>query len=172
MNENVENSSENIDLEKEMDVVELCPHCDTENAVKANPGQMITICKNCGKAIVLCDKCVSLHTDKDGKIEERDCSDCKFCDLANFMNYLKGFCTVEKFLENLNPPLTDMTTGLPMGISATLDDYLNDTYGDTVQWDVKYWDIYRLVKESVLDKDSSESDCREIVETIIKMNKE
>lgn len=152
--------------EVEMDVVEICPHCDMENNIKAQPGQMIGTCSDCGRRIVLCDKCLSLNPDE----ANRPCENCKFCDLANFMNYLKGFCTIEKFLESLNPSLTDMTTGLPAGAVATLDDYLNDTYGDDVNWDVKYWDIYRMVSDCLLNESSSEADCRDFVYEVIQKN--
>jgi hypothetical protein len=88
------------------------------------------------------------------------------------MNYLKGFVTVEKFLESLNPPLTDMTTGVPDGSTPTLDDYINDTWGDSVNWDVKYWDIYRMVKECFLNEESTEEECRDVVQRIIEKNRE
>ena len=149
-----------------MVVIEVCPYCDTENTVQALPDQMIGTCSNCGRRIVLCDKCLALNPDENA----RPCDNCKFCDLANFMNYLKGFGTVERFLGTLNPPLTDMTTGLPDGVTATLEDYMNDAYGDDVNWDVKYWDIYRLVRDCFLNANSSEEDCRDFVQTIIEKN--
>ena len=151
---------------KTMTVIEVCPHCDTEHTFHALPEQMIGTCSNCGKRIVLCDKCCTLNPDE----KDRHCDKCKFCDLANFMNYLKGFCTIDKFLESLNPALSDMTTGLPDGAVPTLEDYLNDAYGDSVNWDVKYWDIYRLVRECFLNEDSSEEDCRDFVQQIIEKN--
>lgn len=154
------------DNDKTMTVIEVCPHCDTEHTFHAPPNQMIGTCSNCGKRIVLCDKCCTLNPEE----KDRPCDNCKFCDLANFMNHLKGFCTTEQFLAALNPSLTDMTTGLPEGATATLLDYLNDTYGDAVNWDVKYWDIYQLVDECFLNKDSSEEDCREFVQEIIEKN--
>lgn len=152
--------------EENMEVVEICPHCDTENEFIAAPEQMIGTCSKCGKRIVLCDKCCMLNP----SLNDRPCDNCKFCDLANFMNYLKGFCTIERFLESLNPSLTDMTTGLPDGTVPTLDDYINDTYGDSVDWDVKYWDIYRMVSECFLNSDSSEADCKDFVQQVIEKN--
>ena len=151
-----------------MTIIEVCPHCDTKHTFHALPEQMIETCPNCGKRIVLCEKCCTFNPDEN----DRHCDNCKFCDLANFMNYLKGFCTIEKLLESLNPVLSDMTTGLPDGVTPTLEDYLNDTYGDAVNWDVKYWDIYRLVSECFLNEDSSEEDCRDFVQQIIKKNLE
>lgn len=150
------------------EIYEVCPHCGHENKLTASEGQMIATCAECGKAIVLCDKCTSINPNA----EDRHCENCKFCDLANFMNYLRGFVTIEKFLGALNPPLVDMTTGLPEGIEGSLDDYLNDTYGDDVFWDVKYWDIYRLVKECFLNAESTEEECRDFVQAIIEKNNE
>lgn len=151
-----------------IEVYEICPHCGKENHLNAKDGQMIATCKRCGRRIVLCDKCVTLNPN----VEDRHCENCKFCDLANFMNYLQGKATIEQFLESLNPALTDMTTGLPDGVKPTLEDYLNDTYGDDVNWDVKYWDIYRLVSECFLNDTSTEEDCRDFVQEIIEKNKE
>lgn len=153
-----------------IEVVECCPHCDTENELEVSDTfetQMTTVCKGCGKVIVLCDKCACL---KD--VGSRHCENCPFCDLANFMNYLKGNVTIEQFIGSLNPVLTDMTTGLPEGVTPTLSDYLNDTYGDAVQWDVKYWDIYRMISECFLNSESSEDDCRDFVEELITRNRE
>lgn len=152
---------------KKMDVYEICPHCGHENHIIPSQEQMIGVCEDCGRRIVLCDKCCQL-CNNDG-IDSRDCENCKFCDLANFMNYLKGFVTAEEFLSSLNPPLTDMTTGLPDGKIPTLEDYINDE-NDDVNWDVKYWDIYRLVKECFLNADSSEEDCKDFVQEIIEKN--
>lgn len=155
-----------------MEVVEVCPHCDHENIYDdvsdTMDTQMIGNCAFCNKSIVLCDKCVKLHPDEN----ERPCDNCAYCDLANFMNYLKGLNTIEEFLGSMNPPLTDMTTGLPDGEKATLEHYINDDLGDDVLWDVKYWDIYRLVKECFLNKESSEEDCRDFVGEILAKNKE
>lgn len=155
-----------------MEVVEVCPHCDLENIYKdvsdTMDTQMIGTCAFCNKSIVLCDKCHTLHPDE----KERPCDTCAYCDLANFMNYLKGLNTIEEFLGSMNPPLTDMTTGLPDGEEATLEHYINDDLGDDVLWDVKYWDIYRLVKECFLNKESSEDDCRDFVGEILAKNKE
>lgn len=155
-----------------MKVVEVCPHCDLENIYKdvsdTMDTQMIGTCAFCNKSIVLCDKCNTLHPNE----SERPCDTCAYCDLANFMNYLKGFNTIEEFLGSMNPPLTDMTTGLPDGVEATLEHYINDDLGDDVLWDVKYWDIYRLVKECFLNKESSEDDCRDFVGDILAKNKE
>ena len=154
-----------------MEVVETCPHCGHENTYgevsDTMDTQMIGVCKSCGKSIVLCDKCVSLNPDE----SNRPCHDCPLCDLANFMNYLRGFNTIEEFLGSLNPTLTDMTTGLPDGEKATLEHYINDDLGYAVAWDVKYWDIYRLVKECFLNKESSEEDCRDFVFEIIEKNR-
>lgn len=152
-----------------MKITEWCPHCELENDLEVSDTletQMTAVCKDCGKVIVLCDKCFAING-KDG----RDCANCPFCDLANFMNYLKGNATVEQLLSLLNPSLTDMTTGLPDGVVPTLEDYLNDTYGDDVQWDVKYWDIYRMVKECFLNSESSEEDCRDFVASLIMKNR-
>jgi hypothetical protein len=150
------------------ETIEWCPHCDTECTFHPTEDQMIGTCTNCGRRIVLCDKCCELNPN----VGDRQCEDCKFCDLANFMNYLKGFVTVEKFLESLNPTLTDMTTGVPDGCTPTLDDYINDTWGDSVNWDVKYWDIYRMVKECFLNEESTEEECRDVVQRIIEKNRE
>ena len=155
-----------------MEVIEVCPHCDHENAYKdvsdTMDTQMTATCEKCGKTIVLCDKCTALHTDAD----ERPCDNCPYCDLANFMNYLKGFNTVEEFLGSLNPTLSDMTSGLPEGVEASLEHYLSDDLGDDILWDVKYWDIFRMVKECFLNKDSTEEDCRDFVGEIISKNRE
>lgn len=153
-----------------MKITERCPHCELENDLEVSDTletQMTAVCKGCGKVIVLCDKCSSINGESD-----RDCANCPFCDLANFMNYLKGNATLEQLLSSLTPALTDMTTGLPDGVVPTLEDYLNDAYGDEVQWDVKYWDIYRMVKECFLNSESSEEDCRDFVETLITKNRE
>ena len=153
-----------------MNITEWCPHCEIENDLEVSDTfetQMTTVCKGCGKVIDLCDKCAGL-TGEDG----RNCDKCPFCDLANFMNYLRGNATIEQLLSSLSPALTDMTTGLPDGVVPTLEDYLNDAYGDEVQWDVKYWDIYRMVKECFLNSESSEEDCRNFVETLITKNRE
>lgn len=43
------------------EVVEMCPHCETENVY---PGYEVekngykVICKNCGREIMLCDECL------------------------------------------------------------------------------------------------------------------
>ena len=161
----MENENKKNDSGK-MTVIETCPHCETTNELVADENQMIAECSGCGKCIVLCDKCLALNPD----VSNRPCDKCKFCDLANFMNHLRGFCTTEQFLAAMNPPLTDMTTGLPEGAKPTLYDYIDDTYGDDVNWDVKYWDIYRLVEECFLNASSSEDDCRDFVQEIIEKN--
>ena len=151
-----------------MKVIEVCAHCDNENHFGNVPDDCWVLpCKDCGKVIPLCDKCASLHPDGSG----RPCDDCIVCDLANFMNYLRGNATVEDFLASLNPSLTDMTTGVPEGETPTLQDYLDDTWGDAVNWDVKYWDIYRMVSETFLNAESSEQDCRDFVEQVVERNK-
>ena len=155
-----------------MEVIEVCPHCDHENTFKdvsdTMDTQMIGTCAACNKKIVLCDKCTSLNPDE----AVRHCDNCPFCDLANFMNYLSGKNTIEQFFAALNPPLTDMTTGIPVGQEATLKHYINDDLGDGVNWDVKYWDLYRLVMECFLDKNSTEDDCRDFVAEIIQKNRD
>lgn len=43
------------------EVVEVCPHCDTENIYEpgeAMDAEYIATCKNCGKKIFLCDQCM------------------------------------------------------------------------------------------------------------------
>ena len=151
------------------ETIEMCPHCDAENRYEGLAEDRMTAeCKSCGKVIPLCDRCAAMHPNA----EERPCSDCIFCDLANYMNCLRGKTTVEKFLAALNPPLTDMTTGLPEGGESTLQNYLDDAYGDAVNWDVKYWDIYRSVSECFLTKSSSEADCLDFVKDIVRRNKE
>lgn len=153
-----------------MGIVEICPHCDHENTfVNVTDDCWMLPCQDCGKVIPLCDKCATLHPNA----EDRPCDDCIMCDCANFMNYLRGHNTVEDFLGALNPPLTDMTTGdIPEGTVLTLQDYIEDTYGDKVNWDVKYWDIYRLVSETFLNSGSSQQDCLDFVAQIVEKNKE
>lgn len=150
------------------EITEVCPHCEHENTFVVDEDVWTSVCAKCGNVITLCDKCAWLHPNA----EDRKCDDCLMCDLANFMNYLKGGISIEKYLSSLNPSLTDMTSGLKEGQESTFDNYFNDVYGDDVLWDVKYWDIYRMVKECFLNKDSSEKDCLEFVSEIVKRNKE
>ena len=151
-----------------MNIVETCPHCGNENEFE-NVAEdcWILPCKYCEKMIPLCDKCAFAHPD-----EELPCDDCIMCDCANFMNYLRGTVKIEQFLASLNPSLTDMTTGVPDGEVPTLQDYLDDKWGDDVNWDVKYWDIYRLVSETFLNSESPQQDCLDFVSQIIEKNKE
>lgn len=67
-------------------VDEICPHCDGENHYVIKGEQMLDRCGDCGKWIVLCDKCVQMH-EQDGGI--RDCAHCKWCDEAERKNKRK-----------------------------------------------------------------------------------
>lgn len=156
-----------MDNKKTVEIKETCPHCNTENNALVDEDAWTVECSGCGKRIVLCNKCMALHPDEN----ERPCEDCLMCDLANFMNYLKGGISIEKLLGSFNPPLTDMTTGIPVDGVASLDNYINDAYGDDVNWDVKYWDIYRMVSECFLNSESTEKDCLEFISDVIERNK-
>ena len=45
------------------EVVEVCPHCDSENVLQWNCEELgfVTRCKYCGEELMLCDEC--LHCD-------------------------------------------------------------------------------------------------------------
>lgn len=161
-------SQTNVNCEADDVFYEICPHCDEECEFNLLPNQMIATCLHCGKSIVVCDKCCTLRPD----VSDRPCATCTLCVVASFMNYLKGKETEQDFLESLNPPLTDTTIGLPEGAEPTLSDYLHDTYGEQVTWDVKYWDIVRMVAECPLDKESSAAECLSFVQRVIDKNNE
>ena len=152
----------------EIECIEECPHCGHENHWSGVGDDVwVKECAGCGKVIPLCDKCSSAHPDE----AERPCADCIMCDTANYMNYLRGKVTVEEFLSSLEPPLTDMTSGLPEGARPTLDDYLGDAFGDDVMWDTKYWEIYRMVSECFLTKESGQNDFLQFVSEVVRRNR-
>lgn len=145
-----------------------CPHCGKEFEFVVEQSNHTTDCPNCNKRIPLCSKCTYENPNE----ADRDCDNCIYVDLANYMNYLKGKCTIETLLGAMNPPMTDMTSGLAEGQESTFENYINDEYGDDVLWDVKYWECYRLVKECFLNQESSEEDCLEFLKELIDKIKE
>ena len=52
---------------------EWCPHCESENEYNVDENTWTIKCKDCGKTIVLCDKCYTMN----GPF--RDCGKCKHC---------------------------------------------------------------------------------------------
>lgn len=57
------------------EVVETCPHCDSEVVYPmwdVNVSGYVAVCKHCGAEIMLCDEC--LHTEDN---EEMKCDWCK-----------------------------------------------------------------------------------------------
>jgi len=48
-----------------IEVVELCPYCECENSLEVSEDTWIAECEECGRPILLCDKC-----------EDHDCGKC------------------------------------------------------------------------------------------------
>ena len=62
-------------MTREIIAIETCPHCDYENwyeesDIMNNP--FMAVCKNCGKTIMLCDRC--FHSEDN---EEMRCDWCE-----------------------------------------------------------------------------------------------
>lgn len=53
--------------------VEYCPYCEYENEYDVDKDTWKIKCKECGKTIVLCDKCYTMNG------SYGDCSKCKHC---------------------------------------------------------------------------------------------
>ena len=53
--------------------VEWCPHCEYENEYNVDKNTWIVTCKQCGRPIVLCDKCYTMNG------PYRHCGDCEHC---------------------------------------------------------------------------------------------
>lgn len=157
-----------MEAEKEYPIVEgdeECPHCETVNHYSVPSNITTIICKGCDKVIPLCEKC--------GQYDK--CDDCLTCEVANFRNVLKGNVTIEKFLENLEPPLTDMTSltqDVFLDHPLCFEDYERDVYGGLVSWDEKFWSMYGLIRNCMLTIESKEEDVRQFVEMLIKKNRE
>lgn len=78
-------SKKNEIAELFVDIVELCPHCGAENeyASAAIGDAMLAKCGECGRWIVLCDRCND-HT---------KCDKCGWCEVAKARNVKEGLET-------------------------------------------------------------------------------
>jgi len=144
------------------DCVEVCPHCDREFGYSIPENRHITYCPQCKKAIPSCDKCV----------DHDKCSNCIYCDMANFINYQMGLIPLNKFLASMNPPLTDMTTSSNPLFVPSYDGFINELGGDTVNWDYKYWGIVNSITNAPVSPDSSEKEILKFVEQLVSKNRE
>lgn len=143
---------------------ELCPHCDEEFDYVVKENLHFAVCQKCGKTIPLCSRCE--------KQDAGDCASCIYCDTANFMNYLRGKVSLDKFLNSLNPPLTDLSKVIDDNIALTYDNYMDCDLDGKVLWDERYWGMYSYVIDSMITTDTAESDIISFVESIIEKNKQ
>ena len=54
------------------EVVEVCPHCDSENVYPMWNTEIhgfVAVCKHCGKQIMLCDECFHLEDNQNQKCD-------------------------------------------------------------------------------------------------------
>ena len=53
--------------------VEWCPHCEDETEYNVDKNTWIVTCKQCGRPLVLCDKCYTMNG------SDQHCGDCEHC---------------------------------------------------------------------------------------------